>query len=286
MPRIVPSQVVDQIERIFPLSTRAHALGKSNAGQLLALVNLVDAIPAELLMMDSNSQAGFVCGVAQIRHTLDKWSADRNDQSYLGGIPGFPDETAVTLIRKALAQCPDAAPESSTAELNFIKEEDLRTNLRIDIGAIDRELTNGEWKAATILAGSAAEALLLWALQVRQKSAPAEVEKAIKDAPTLPSKPLEKWDLYSYIEAARRLKIITESTATQAQLARNFRDLIHPGRVQRLSQKCDKATAHSAFAGVLHVIRDITPQQIASATAVLFVLQNAAQCCSVLLSLN
>jgi hypothetical protein len=78
MPRIVPGQVVDFIERIFPQSTGPHTLGRGNAGQLSALVNLVDEIPDELLAMDSNSYAGLVCSVAQIRETLAAWVGDRS----------------------------------------------------------------------------------------------------------------------------------------------------------------------------------------------------------------
>lgn len=43
------------------------------------------------------------------------------------------------------------------------------------------------------------------------------------------------------------------------RLAKDFRNLIHPGAAQRLAQNCDRATALSAVAAVEHVVRDITP---------------------------
>lgn len=72
---------------------------------------------------------------------------------------------AVTVIRRALAKCPDEYPPSPTTELLFIKDPALRENIRQDLGASNRALSNAEWKAATVLAGAAIEALLRWRLQ-------------------------------------------------------------------------------------------------------------------------
>jgi hypothetical protein len=47
-----------------------------------------------------------------------------------------------------------------------------------------------------------------------------------------PEKP-ESWDLIHYIEVARELGEISESTASEARLAKDFRNLIHPGRERR-----------------------------------------------------
>ena len=76
----------------------------------------------------------------------------------------------ITIIRQALSKCPDENPPASTTELNFISDTDLRTSLRIDIGAVNKALSNCEWKAATVLAGSAIEALLLWCITNRRSA--------------------------------------------------------------------------------------------------------------------
>jgi len=87
----------------------------------------------------------------------------------------------------------------------------LRTDLRCDIGAIDRALSNGEWKAATVLAGSVIEALLLWALQQRL---PADITTAVttlRNSGELTRQPdpnLERWDLHEYTEVAAHVGII------------------------------------------------------------------------------
>ena len=48
-----------------------------------------------------------------------------------------------------------------TAGLNFVTNAALRDRIRLDISAATSAYQNAEWKAATVLAGAAAEALLL-----------------------------------------------------------------------------------------------------------------------------
>jgi hypothetical protein len=123
-------------------------------------------------------------------------------------------------------------------------------------------LSNGEWKAATVLAGSAAEALLLWALKQRQ---PADITSAVETLrasgklSTKPVSDLDRWNLYEFIQVGEQLQVIKPNTATQTRLAKDFRNFIHPGVAQRLGEKCDRATAFSAVAGMEHIVRDLTP---------------------------
>jgi hypothetical protein len=123
-------------------------------------------------------------------------------------------------------------------------------------------LSNGEWKAATVLAGSTIEALLLWDLQThcatRIRTA-ATALVANKIFSKQPSSNPENWALHHYIEVAAHLKRIGKETAIQARLAKHFRNLIHPGLALRLREKCDRGTAHSSFAALDHVVRDLTP---------------------------
>jgi hypothetical protein len=200
MPRIVPSQVVDLIQKIFPADRIENTLGRGNAGQLAAIVNLVDGIPEELLTMDSNSYAGFVCGTAHIRQALKTWSHDRSARDTLDPIPGFPYVNAVSLILNGLTKCSDASAGPSAKDLEFIKDDDLRANLRNDIGEVNRALSDGEWKAATVLAGSTIEALLLWALERNPAEAATAASKLVGKAfDRKPPTDLESWVLHHYI---------------------------------------------------------------------------------------
>jgi hypothetical protein len=259
MPRLVPSQVVAFINNLWPSSGDLNNLQRGQAGQLSGLVDLIDQIPGELLVMDAASYALFVCGRAHIRHKLVTWASDTSRGHELGVMPGPTPKYPVAEIRDALAKCRDETLGSATSKLNFISDQELRTNLLVDIGAIDRALSNGEWKAATVLAGSAIEALLLWALQ-RDTPASTAAATALVTATTLSRQPnpdLERWDLHEYTEVAFHRGIIKSDTATETRLAREFRNLIHPGRSLRLGQKCDRGTALSSVAALEHVVRDL-----------------------------
>jgi hypothetical protein len=120
--------------------------------------------------------------------------------------------------------------------------------IRLDISTATSALHNGEWKAATVLAGAAVEALLLWA--IKNSSAFSKLASRPPGAP-------ENWTLGQYITVATALSLIARSTAQQLALAQNFRNLIHPGRALRLGEVCDRATALVALAAVECVVRDI-----------------------------
>jgi len=160
-----------------------------------------------------------------------------------------------------MAACPDQSPAPTTALLNFIADADLRANLRNDISAVDRALSDGEWKGATVLAGSAIEAVLLWDLQNRRAAnVPAAIAALVANHTfnAAPPADLENWSLHHYTEVETHLGIITAETAIEVRLAKNFRNLIHPGRAQRLGQKCDRGTALSSVAALDHVVRDLS----------------------------
>ena len=118
-----------------------------------------------------------------------------------------------------------------------------------------------------MLAGSALEALLLWVLQERGKTKPGVVQAAVAalaGAKTLKGNPgadLEGpgWHLHEYVEVAAHLGVIKPKTATLVRLAKDFRNLIHPGRAARLGQKCDQGTALAALGAMQAVARDLSP---------------------------
>jgi hypothetical protein len=67
------------------------------------------------------------------------------------------------------------------------------------------------------------------------------------------------WHLHEYVEVAAHLGIVKTDTASQVRLAKDARNLVHPGRATRLQQKCDRGTALTALAAVEAVVRDLTP---------------------------
>lgn len=258
MARIVPSQVVKFILDTFPWVITAPTNPSVTMGlmpQLAGLVRLVDAIPPELITLQDSEWIRLTAGLEAIRITLVAWPTLGKNHN-LENIQSFDKLNPVTLIFRALSTCKDEYPSPSTVGLSFIEEADLRENLRTDIDVANRAFVNAEWKAATVLAGSVVEALLLWALRQRD---PNTVEQAADEARCRHAKsPLEKWDLSEFITVAAILKVIGRETETQASLAREFRNLIHPGLQQRLSQSCTRRTALSALAAVEGVVEDLS----------------------------
>jgi hypothetical protein len=250
MPRVVPSQVLRFIGSMqLREANELVSMNSVGPAYLSALLDLVDQVPNELLTMDNDAYASLMYAKAEIKEILATWKANQTAGHQLQRFQCIPSKSPVAKIRDALAKCPDESPAPGTSELTFIADSDLRMNLRNDIGAVHRALTNGEWKAATVLAGSAVEALLLWALKQRS---PVEVNSAIANLRAsggLTAKPesdLDRWNLYEFIQVAEKLGVIKANTATQIRLAKDFRNFIHPGVAQRLGEKCDRATAFSA----------------------------------------
>jgi hypothetical protein len=236
-------------------------MNQIGSAALSAVLDLVSQVPDELLTMDSEDYASFVRARADIKDMIGVWTADRTAGHPLTTVQLHISRNPVARIRDAMAKCPDESPAPGTSELNFIPDADLRTNLRNDIGAVTRALSNGEWKAATVLAGSAIEALLLWSLQqhpARNVTASIAALRTSGELTRQPDANLERWDLHEFTEVAANLGIIKADTATEARLAREFRNLIHPGRAQRLGQKCDRGTALSSVAALDHVVRDLS----------------------------
>jgi hypothetical protein len=144
MPRVVPSDVLATIDRLFPFAAtevddgRAKSLGPSWSARLSALLALVDEIPRELLRLDGSEYATLITAVEAIRDILAMWRlpapADGSFYS-MGDIKGLPPVSPVTLIRLALAKCPDELPAPSTIDLPFIKDKRFRESIRLDMSA-------------------------------------------------------------------------------------------------------------------------------------------------------
>ena len=259
MPRVVPSQVVSLIDQFFPDAVHRQNFNvtMSDALSLSAVLRLAYEIPSELLNISGDNYTDYVSGLAAIDYTLKRW---QNLQSGMGFLQPFKTGNPVFLIRHTLALCPDSVPSPTTAEVTFIADPELRDNIRNDISAADHDLHKGEWKSATVMAGSALEAILLYAVGQRSSDIPGAVDAA-RSAGRLEQKPSsdpEDWTLPVYIEIALGLKLITANTATQARLAKNFRNLVHPGRAARLGQICNRGTALGALAALELTVSDLT----------------------------
>jgi Alpha amylase, catalytic domain len=123
------------------------------------------------------------------------------------------------------------------------------------LGEVDefRDMVMGEWKGATILAGSCCEALLLYGLQTRETKVPGSVAKAVaaiawpgSNSPKAADLLHRSWDLFSYTEAASHLGLITDTTRCELGPARDYRNLI----LRRPSEKRSDATGEQRSSGL------------------------------------
>lgn len=71
-------------------------------------------------------------------------------------------------------------------------------------------------------------------------------------------KGLEYAALGDLIKLAENFGLVAEETVVAADLARDFRNLIHPGKEKRKGAVSNRATARSALAAVDHVIEELS----------------------------
>lgn len=263
MSRVVATLIVNIIDRAFPWAKQADCnpdmMSFVQAPAVSGIVHLLDQIPDELLSIEPSVYANFLLAREALRHESAAFTSGTKE---VRPWPRPGDRNALCFVRHVMNTCPDEAPRAETNELAFIEDQELKRALRLDLGAIESSLHNSEWKSATILAGSLVEAFLLWAIGQHDRS---QITAALKSIPgpfnnQLDPTELENWDLIHYIEVAQKLNRITEETAAQARIAKDFRNLIHPGRERRKKMRCDRGRARSAAAAVDLVLRDLIAQ--------------------------
>jgi hypothetical protein len=177
----------------------------------------------------------------------------------------FGGRSPVVALLEVLRRSPDEAPSEATAALQFISDSGAREDIRVDVANAHRALGNGEFKAATILAGSVLEALLLWAIRAADPERLAHaLTKLVGGAPD--GRGPEFWHLHDYVRVAQAMSMIDATTVTLVRLTADYRNLIHPGRVLRTGSRCDQSTALTALGAmerVITVLTDSTPGNIA-----------------------
>jgi hypothetical protein len=265
MSRILPSQASAAIESLFPdlLRSREPAepppiLPYARAKDVSAALAVVAEVPSELIQLTGPELAGMVIARANANAFVE--SCARPFEGGRGGSQSLSGDVLLELLN-LLKRCPDQAVPASTADLLFVADPALRESLRVDIAEVNRAIIQGEWKSATVVCGSVIEALLLLALTEQKPQAIASAGRLKANGTIGGAKPsLEEWDLHQYIEVAADLGLLkTADTLPQLRLAKDFRNLIHPGRSIRLARVCDQPTALATVAGLGFLVRDLGP---------------------------
>jgi hypothetical protein len=257
MPRAFPSQITEYLVATFKTRENlSHATVHSYIGAVAGFLELYNQLPDELVRLSPDDYAVLVRAIGTIRMGTDQFRQTNNPESLrpVGGALG----NAWQLI----ANLKDEAP-STTHDLSFITDAVFQEMIGLDISAVATDLQSGEWKGATIIAGSCCEALLLYGLQTKERQKGGTTAAAILSITWLSKQPNaldltdRSWDLFSYTEVADQMRLISGSTKDELKLARNYRNLIHPAKAIREQVRCDRGTAYIAAGALEHLVSDL-----------------------------
>jgi hypothetical protein len=241
MLKVLPSQVIQSIDSLFGANRNeldGRAVTHVYRAEVHALLALLDEVPRELIDLSPAEYLEFTQCRATLATSLVRWNlGDLMPAKDVGG------KDAVERIRRLMKQCHDELPPAEP-ELQFISDPDVRLGIEDRIHAAWTDFNAREWMGATVFAAAALEALLLWALK----------RENLSDAP---KRPLDELHLSDLIRLAANNRVLDEASERQASLAKDARNLIHPGKALRSGVACNKTTALTAFAAVYRVIDEL-----------------------------
>jgi hypothetical protein len=270
MAGIVPTRAVSSITKIFPdaLDGRSGNFQMAVMANIKGVLAIIAKVPEELLVLNEEDYVSFVVALSDLQ-IISKWliAKGKPEPEPKESQPGWnyrAGENPVGRLLTALNKCPDEYPPPETKALLFVDDVVLRDSIRNDVGAVDRAITNNEWKAATVFSGSAIEALLFWKVS---KFAHDAIIPTINDLDKLqkfaglggrPGSQIDRWQLGQLIVVAEKLNCISAVTACAAHLARDFRNLIHPAKSVRTGAVSNRGTAYNAAGALEHVVGDLS----------------------------
>jgi hypothetical protein len=240
VPRVVPTEVVSAINRLFGSSRNELDTGMirfKDRDQVRTLLSLLNQVPDDLITVPFADYVQYLQCRSTLTSALSGWDAHCHG-TIVSSVDG---KDPIERIRRIFSECPDENPPPCP-ELTFIPDASARASIQEDIRAAWINFRAGEWKGATVFPATAIEALLFWQLKGRP-----DLEQPER---------LDKLHLAECIAEAQRLSI-TKATADQARLATDARNLIHAGKVARTGRTCTKATALTALAALEAVIDNL-----------------------------
>jgi hypothetical protein len=244
--RVLPSDVVQAIETLIGKKTNDSDDGRIKhhyLPEVKTILALLDDVPSELIDLPFQEYLELARCRSVLAVTAARWQI--GDTIVVRDV-GTKD--AVERIRRLIAQCQDARP-APQPELPFVVDPARRASIEEKIRAAWIDFDGQEWLGATTFSGSALESVLLWAVEA---------------AGVKTKKPPNDMVLSELIDAAARAGLITSDAEKLAQMAKDARNLIHPGRVARLGASCSKASALTAMAALYTVVEELAKRPISS----------------------
>jgi hypothetical protein len=240
--RIIPSQVVQATNQLFGGESRNELnigmIQYSHRHNVKTILSLLDQIPSSLITLEFNEYMQYLQSCAALTSAVALWNAGQYQAAENAG-----GSDPIARIRRLLLKCPDEIPPAYP-EFAFVSDDDVRDAVTEAARAAWVNFQAQQWLGATVFAAVAIESLLLWAL--KQESTSASEREA-----------LDKQHLADFIKRGEDTKLLRSGSADQARLAKDARNLIHPGRVAREGTSCDKGSALAALAGLERVAIDL-----------------------------
>jgi len=272
MPRIAPVLVADFIEESFP-ELRGHgAIGTVDQGSLQTigiLVAMLDRLDEGVLAGLSTPQyRDALVATEYLRTTVNRWQypqpAGRGQYAVVPFQP-LGNRHPIVVLRDLMRAAPEEPVAAVLPRLAFLQDPALQESIATDIGSAESAMADGRYKNACVMSGAAIEALLLWAAQRRtqhdHQAAFARVQtrraqEGRRPLETINADP-RRWMLEQYVEVARELPVLSAAAASASMLAKDFRNLIHPGRAERLQQRATRGTAAQGLAAAILTSEDL-----------------------------
>jgi hypothetical protein len=214
-------------------------------------------MPDELNILQGAERSRFLASIGTIEAALAEYQNGRSPDAFR------PVPHAIFHVRELLDKLPDAVP-SAAHDLAFIADPAQREMIAVDLFYIRTAIGAGEWKGATIIAGSCAEAILLYGLESKKAaSTPAFTAAYVTAWPAGQSGPDQNdlihrsWDLFCYSQMAKAIGLISDNTFEALKPARLYRNLIHPSRAIRVQQTFAPGTAYVAVGACELVLDDV-----------------------------
>src|SRR4051812_27011071 len=107
MTKVMPTQLVTAIDQIFPhaKSGPPQGFGPGVAHSLRAVLNLANAVPAELINVPPGDYVLFVRAMTTIDHHIAIWLAHGSGAH--GGLATIDGPDAIMVIRRVMSLCHD-----------------------------------------------------------------------------------------------------------------------------------------------------------------------------------
>lgn len=238
--QVTPRQIIEAMDMMGFTYSELDKIEYHRQSDVRTLLYLIDQLLTELIVLPFYEYVEFERCRSALATALPAWNLGSTQEVYdVGG------KNAIARIRHLLAKCPDE-PLPVAPEFPFIHDEDVRLGIEDRLRAAWTDFKATEWLGATTFAAVVLEAILLWEIKRLNEGGNIKLKKCP-----------DQMELNDLIDKAAEENSISWDTARQAHLARDARNLIHPGKVSRSGSSCDKATALGALTAVYRVASDL-----------------------------